>query len=120
MTDFQQQERREINEGIEVTYRELSAITAGIRTHFQVGRGVIFDLFEKMHFYTAVLVELTESLEQMEQSQDIIRRLNEWLDLPPVSDRDIKDRCAIGLKLIKEYKTALIRSGLITLPSKGK
>lgn len=120
MTDFHQQERREINEGIETTYKELAIYTAGIRTHYQMGRGTIIDLYEKLHYYTGILVDLTEVLEEMKQSEDIIKRINAWLDLPGPNDRDMKDRCMEGLKLIKEYKIALVQSGLMALPVKGR
>lgn len=120
MTDFSQQERREINAGIEETYKELSFYTAEIRTHMQLGRGAIINLYENLHYYTGALVDLTEVLEEMEQSQDIIQRINAWLELPGPSDKEMKNRCMEGLKLIKEYKIALVKSGLMSLPAKGR
>lgn len=120
MQQLQQQERRAINEGIEATYMDLSGISAGIRTHYQSGRGVIGEMFQELHFHIGILVEATEVFEDMEPSQPIIDQLNAWLDLPPVTDKEMRGRCMEGLRLVKEYKKALTRCGLVSLPSRGR
>lgn len=118
MTDFSQQERRDINQGIEAAYKELATYTAAIRTHYHTGGGVIGELYEYLHYFTGMLIDLTEVLEEMEQSHDIINQVNAWLDLPRPGDQEMQKRCMEGLKLIREYKIALVKSGLMSLPDK--
>ena len=117
MADFDHHERREINDAIEQTYKELSRITGKMRAYFQSEIGVIDNLYNEMIYYFAVLIELTEVLEQMKQSTDIINRANIWLDLPAPKEKEIKERCKEGLNLIREYKVALVASGLMSLPT---
>lgn len=121
MTDYDQHESDDLKAAIHATFKELSGITGGILTHLQLGRGSLLDLYEQFLFHTCVLVELTECLEQMKTSQELVVRINHWIELPgPSTDKDFKERCKMGLRLVKEYKTALVQSGLVVLPIGGK
>lgn len=112
-------ERKVLNEGIERAFLDCAGYAGSIRTHYQTGRGTIQDLFEQFYFNLAVLFDLTSDLEGMSSSVVDCKELENWLGLPPLksNDKEMKDRCEQGLKVFRNYKIALTKNGIITLPA---
>jgi hypothetical protein len=112
-------DRKVLNEGIEKAFMDCAGYAGSIRTHYQTGSGTIRDLFELFYFNLAVLFDLTSDLEGMGASTKECKGLEDWLNLPPVrsNDKEMRDRCEQGLKTFREYKIALTKNGIITLPA---
>jgi len=115
-----QQERRALNDGIEDAFIVTAQYAAGIRTYYMIRRGVIKDLYELFYFNFAVLVELTEGLEELKSDKDTITAAHEWLDGNGVgqSEADIKKRCDAGLAAFTKFKATMSSRGLLALPSR--
>ncbi len=123
MTVQPQQERRALNDGIEDAFIETATYAAGIRTYYMIRRGVIKDLYELFYFNFAILIELTEGLEQLSKDPDgIIKKAHGWLEGNGAgqSEADIRKRCDDGLAVFTEFKKAMSERGLLALPSRGK
>jgi hypothetical protein len=119
-----QQERRALNDGIEDAFIETAQYAAGIRTYYMIRRGVIKDLYELFYFNFAVLIELTEGLEELSKETDrgTIKESRVWLDGNGTgqSEADIKKRCDAGLEVFTKFKTMMSARGLLALPSRVK
>lgn len=114
------QERRILNEAIESSYIESAALSAGIRTHAQTGRGSILELYEQFHTNFGILFDITSDLEELKSDGKTIAETNEWLELPPPKQAEMEDRARCGREMFKRYKKTLNACGLIALPSRGK
>ena len=70
----------------------------------------------------AVLVELTECLEEMEKQTTVIKEARDWLALPKLSTNpaDVERRCNAGIEVFRKYKNAMKTGGLIALPARGR
>lgn len=112
-------ERPDLNKSIEYCYMECAGLAGGIRTHFQTGTGVISYTFEQFYFNVSILFELTSDLPQMDSAMAAKKKLEEWLDQPPLksNNRDLEDRCKSGLVCFREYKVQLCKNGVLALPS---
>lgn len=112
-------DRKALNDGIEKSFMDCAGYAASIRTHYQTGSGVIRDLYELFYFNIAVLFDLTSDLEGMSSAVDACKNLEDWLNLQPVrsTEEEMRVRCLDGLKLFREYKIALNKNGILTLPS---
>jgi hypothetical protein len=121
-TTQQQQERRALNEGIESSFIAAAGYAASIKTHFQTGRGAINDLYEDFYFNVAILFELTSDLEEMMQSRKEIDAMQGWLNKTgdSISSKNISEHCLEGMARFKDYKIALSRNGLLSLPARGR
>ncbi len=121
MTVQPQQERRALNDGIEDAFIETAQYAAGIRTYYMIRRGTIKDLYEQFYFNLAVLIELTEGLEELSKDQEAIDAAHEWLDGngSGQSEVEIKKRCDAGLAVFTKFKKAMSERGLLALPSRG-
>jgi predicted nucleotidyltransferase component of viral defense system len=121
MTLQNQQERRALNDGIEDAFINTATYAAGIRTYYMIRRGVIKDLYELFYFNFAVLLELTEGLEELVKDKETIKEVHVWLEGPSngQSESDIKKRCDTGLEVFTKFKTVMSARGLLALPSKG-
>jgi CheY-like chemotaxis protein len=113
------QSRKALNDGIERSFLDTAGYAASIRTHYQTGSGTIRDLYEMFYFNVAVLFDLTSDLQEMNSATDATMALQVWLEQPPVRsvNKDMQDRCMDGLKIFREYKIALSRNGVLSLPS---
>lgn len=115
---LQQQERRALNDGIEDVFIETSRQSAGIRTFYEIKRGVIKDLFEDFYFNFSWLVELTEGLEELSKESEMFKEINNWLDN---SDNvEMSERCREGRTIFKKFKTMMSAKGLLSLPARGR
>lgn len=117
-----QQERRALNDGIETAFIETAQYAAGIRTYYMIRRGVIKDLYELFYFNFAVLIELTEGLEELVKEKDTLDEARKWLtgNGTGTSETDIKKRCDDGLEAFTKFKAVLSARGLLALPSRIK
>lgn len=114
------QERRGLNDGIEDAFIETATYAAGIRTYYMIRRGVIKDLYELFYFNFAVLIELTEGLEELGKDKDTIAEVHTWLEDSGKcqSESDISNRCDSGLVVFTKFKKVMSARGLLALPSK--
>lgn len=119
MTVQPQQERRALNDGIEDAFIETAKYAAGIRTYYMIRRGVIKDLYELFYFNFAVLIELTEGLEELKNDSSTLTEAHAWLggNGSDQSDSSIRKRCDSGLEAFTKFKTVMSKRGLLTLPS---
>jgi len=117
-----QQERRALNDGIEDAFIETAQYAAGIRTYYMIRRGVIKDLYELFYFNFAVLIELTEGLEELGKDAATLKEARVWLmgNGAGQSESDIKKRCDAGLEVFTKFKTMMSARGLLALPSRVK
>jgi hypothetical protein len=117
-----QQERRALNDGIEDAFIETAQYAAGIRTYYMIRRGVIKDLYELFYFNFAVLIELTEGLEELGKDAATLKEARVWLmgNGAGQSEADIKKRCDAGLEVFTKFKTMMSARGLLALPSRVK
>lgn len=117
-----QQERRALNDGIESAFIETAQYAAGIRTFYMIRRGVIKDIYELFYFNFAVLIELTEGLEELAKEKETLEDAHKWLSGNGAgqSEADIKKRCDAGLEVFTKFKTVLSARGLLALPSRVK
>jgi len=121
MTIQNQQERRALNDGIEDAFITTATYAAGIRTYYMIRRGVIKDLYELFYFNFAVLIELTEGLEELGKDKETVIAAHAWLagNGAGQSEADIRKRCDEGLAVFTKFKTLMSARGLLALPSKG-
>jgi hypothetical protein len=121
MTIQPQQERRALNDGIEDAFIETAQYAAGIRTYYMIRRGVIKDLYELFYYNFAVLVELTEGLEELSKDPEAIKEAHDWLEGNGVgqSEIEIRKRCDAGLDVFTKFKKTMSERGLLALPSRG-
>jgi len=119
MTGQPQQERRALNDGIEDAFIETAQYAAGIRTYYMIRRGVIKDLYELFYYNFAVLIELTEGLEELCKDSDTLTEAHVWLSGNGAgqTEVDIRKRCDAGLEVFTKFKKAMSKRGLLTLPS---
>jgi hypothetical protein len=121
MTIQNQQERRALNDGIEDAFINTATYAAGIRTYYMIRRGVIKDLYEQFYFNFAILIELTEGLEELGKDRETVIEAHKWLSGNGAgqSEADIRKRCDAGLEVFTKFKTLMSARGLLALPSKG-
>ena len=82
----------------------------------QLHRGKMF------YFNFAVLIELTEGLEELSKDYETLREAHVWLagNGAGQSEVDIKKRCDAGLDAFTKFKKVLSARGLLALPSRVK
>jgi len=122
MTIQNQQERRALNDGIEDAFINTATYAAGIRTWNVIRIGGIKQLYEDFYFNFAVLIELTEGLEELVKDKDTIAEVRAWLNSPSggATEAEMKKRCEAGLEVFTKFKTVLNARGLLALPTRGR
>lgn len=114
------QERKRLNEEIERTFIAVAIYARNIQTFKQTERGAtLINLYELFFADFALLVMLTSDLAQMLKDPEAVKKAVDWLKIHGVAnmnDRQLEIRCNEGVGVFMDYKRALSKQGVISLP----
>jgi len=118
MSEFSQQERSHLNDGIEDRFMMTADFAGNIRTFYECKRGTLKDEYEEFFRYFSRLIELIEGLEALSKEKDILDDVRAWRDNIK-QENDINKRCSDGLAVFTKLKSSLSKRGLLALPTGG-